>query len=102
VARDAEISDASFVRLRRAMDRVARAQSVLETMSAGSVGASGVGVEGDEMGMRQGVMGQMAMRQLAIRDAVEFLARGWPDEYPDGAVEWLIAGVVDSRRGLTR
>jgi hypothetical protein len=34
-ARDQQISDASFVRLRRAMDRVACAQSVLESMRVG-------------------------------------------------------------------
>ncbi|MGT2469280.1 hypothetical protein [Paraburkholderia terrae] len=72
-ARDRGISDASFVRLRRAMDRVACAQSLVESMRAGSVGASD-----DETGMR-------------MRDAVELLARGWPEDYPAGAVEGLIA-----------
>jgi hypothetical protein len=87
-ARGSKISDANFVRLRRAMDRVACAQSVLETMMAESVGA-----KCDETGMR------MRMR---MREAVELLARGWPEDYQAGAVEWLMtverAVVVLSRR----
>jgi hypothetical protein len=71
-SRDLQISDASFVRLRRAMDRVACAQSVLEAMGAGSVGASD-----DEWALR-------------MRKAVDLLARGWPQDYPEGAVEWLL------------
>lgn len=43
-ARDSGLSDASFVRLRRAMDRVAGAQRVLETLGAWSVGASDDGM----------------------------------------------------------
>ncbi|MGF6607807.1 hypothetical protein OKW45_002707 [Paraburkholderia sp. WSM4175] len=73
-ARDAGISDASFVRLRRAMDRVACAQAVLKTMGAESVGASGE---------------ETAHRVLRVREAVELLARGWPEDYPTGAVEWV-------------
>ncbi|WP_341313777.1 hypothetical protein WN982_20840 [Paraburkholderia sp. IMGN_8] len=71
-ARDLQISDANFVRLRRAMDRVARAQSVLETMRVGSVGASG------------------AETVLRVREAVKLLAAEWPEDYPAGAVEWLL------------
>jgi hypothetical protein len=37
-SRDLQISDASFVRLRRAIDGVACAQSLLESTGAGSVG----------------------------------------------------------------
>ncbi|MBC8752585.1 MULTISPECIES: hypothetical protein [Paraburkholderia] len=59
-SRDLQISDSSFVRLRRAMGRVACAQSLLETMRAGSVGA------GDE---------ETALRVLRVRAAVELLAR---------------------------
>ncbi|MGF6924259.1 hypothetical protein [Paraburkholderia sp. 40] len=73
-ARDAGISDASFVRLRRAMDRVACAQTVLETVRVASVGA--------EYGESDAVM--------RLREAMELLARGWPEDYPDGAVEWLL------------
>jgi hypothetical protein len=39
-ARDREISDANFVRLRRALDRSACAQSVLEPNGAENFGAS--------------------------------------------------------------
>jgi hypothetical protein len=60
-ARDAGISKASFMCLRRAMDRAACAQSVLETVRADSEGAA------DEL--------------EAMREAVELLARGWPDEH---------------------
>lgn len=69
-ARDAGISDASFVRLRRAMDRVGCVQSVLETMKVERVGVS---------------RNETALR---VRAAVELLARGWPEDYPAGAVEW--------------
>ncbi|MFM0100872.1 hypothetical protein PQQ87_35120 [Paraburkholderia nemoris] len=59
-ARDVQISNAGFARLRRAMDRVVCAQSILETMRVERVDASG-----DEtligMGMR-------------VRDAEELLA----------------------------
>jgi hypothetical protein len=58
-ARDAGIPDAGFVRLRRAIDRVACAQTVLETMREGSVGAS------DE---------ETALR-VRMREAVDLLAR---------------------------
>lgn len=73
-ARDAGISDASFVRLRRAMDRVSCAQSVLEALGAGSVGAS------DR---------EWALR-MRMREAVELLARERPEDYPVGAVVWLV------------
>ncbi|WP_353555012.1 hypothetical protein [Paraburkholderia terrae] len=34
----------------------------------------------------------MAVRmRTRVREAVELLARGWPEDYPVGAVEWLIA-----------
>ncbi|WP_421376472.1 hypothetical protein ACOCG7_00980 [Paraburkholderia sp. DD10] len=80
-ARDAGISDASFVRLRRAIDRVACAQSVLEAMGVRSAGASSVTAS----------RGETRVRQMATRDAVDLLAREWPADYPAGAVEWLIA-----------
>ncbi|AXF10002.1 hypothetical protein CUJ91_18450 [Paraburkholderia graminis] len=73
-ARHQQISDASFVRLRRALDRLACAQAVLAAMSAGSVGTSS-----GETGM-----------PMQMRDAVELLAREWPEEYPAGAVEWVL------------
>ena len=75
-ARDAGISDASFVRLRRAIDRIACAQSILGAMRAGKVGA-----ENDDAEMRVG---------MEVREAVELLVREWPEDYPVGAVEWLL------------
>lgn len=71
-SRDLQISDTSFVRLRRAMDRVACAQTVLETMRSGSGG-----VNAGDAGMR-------------MREPVELLEREWPEDYPAGAMEWLI------------
>ena len=49
------------------------AQAVLAAMRAGTLGAS------DDVWA------------LRMREAVELLARGWPEDYPAGAVEWLIA-----------
>jgi hypothetical protein len=62
------------VRLRRALDRLTCAQAVLAAMSAGSLGASD-----DEWALR-----------ARMREAVELLTRGWPEDYPAGAVEWLL------------
>jgi hypothetical protein len=70
-ARDLGISDASFVRLRRALDRVAVAQTLL--------GASA------EIGCKEGASG------AAMRAAVEFSVSEWPED-PAGAVEWPLAG----------
>ncbi|MFL9922054.1 hypothetical protein PQR75_43500 [Paraburkholderia fungorum] len=69
-ARDAGISDASFERLRRAMDRLACAQAVLEAMGMGSMDVSD---------------GDFALR-VQMREAVELLARGWP-EPTEGTLE---------------
>jgi hypothetical protein len=65
-------SDASFVRLRRALDRVAGAHVLM--------GASA------EIGCMEGASG------AAMRATVESLASEWPEDYPAGAVEWLLAG----------
>jgi hypothetical protein len=80
VARELRLSDASFLRLRRALDRLNCAQSILEAMRAEeSCGETGV---------------PMQMRRR-MRDAVDLLAKGWPEDYPAGAVEWLL---LDGRR----
>ncbi|MFM0232882.1 hypothetical protein [Paraburkholderia sediminicola] len=55
-------------RLRRALDRLTCAQAVLAAKSAG-MGASDY---------------ELALR---MREAVDLLARGWPEDYPAGAVE---------------
>lgn len=96
VARELRLSDASFRRLRRARDRLACAQRLLETAreiagsAAGRTGASTVeGNTGDSLGAIS----------AATRKAVELLAREWPDDYPAGAVEWLILGGGERVRG---
>jgi len=71
-ARDLRISDTGFVRLRRALDRVAVAQTL--------PGAS------TEIGFKEDASG------AAMRAGVEFLASEWPDDNPAGAVERLLAG----------
>jgi len=71
-ARDLGISDASFMRLRRALDRVAGAQVLMEAST--------------EIGCKEGASG------AAMRATVESLASEWPEDYPTGAVEWLLAG----------
>jgi hypothetical protein len=65
-------------RLRRALDRMACAQSVLESMRTDGAAA---GIDG-------------SAAELRMREAVGLLAREWPEDYPAGAVEWLIAGGV--------
>ena len=88
-ARDLALSDASFIRLRRARDRVACAQTLLETVSetAGKTAdAAGTSPTGGEAERDLGTIIAAAMRE-----AVELLAREWPEEYPVGAVECLLA-----------
>lgn len=87
-ARDMQISDSSFIRLHRAMDRVACAQTLLESVSeiAGTTAdAAGTSLTGSEAERDLGTIA------TAMREAVELLAREWPEDYPDGAVEWLMA-----------
>lgn len=63
-------------RLRRALDRIACAQSVLE-----SIGADSAEARDDAAG---------AEAELRMREAVELLAREWPEDYSAGAVEWTM------------
>jgi replicative DNA helicase len=98
--RSARMSDASFVRLRRARDRVACAQTLLGTVSeiAGTTAdASGTSPTRSEVGRDLGTIIAAAMRE-----AVELLAREWRDEYPEGAVEWLLLQPRDVRRAVER
>jgi len=87
-SRDLALSDAGFIRLRRARDRVACAQTLLESVSeiagktADAAGTSPTGGEAERD------LGTIA---AAMREVVELLARGWPEEYPAGAAEWLMA-----------
>jgi len=94
-ARDAGISDASFVRLRGAMDRIACAQRFLETLLR-EIAAMGCSRErlraevGDVRG-EQVATGQPAMQRAdavgEIRAVVELLAKEWPDEYSAGSLK---------------
>jgi hypothetical protein len=72
VTRELGLRSEMLERLRRALDRLACAQAVLAAMSAGSMGASD-----DEWALR-------------MREAVDLLAGRWPEDYPAGAVEWLL------------
>jgi tetratricopeptide (TPR) repeat protein len=86
-ARDLGITDASFIRLQRARDRLVCVQGLLETMAeidgkATSGQAGPLEVDGDAEGELEAIA-------TAMRGAVELLTREWPEDYPDGAVEWL-------------
>ena len=61
-------------RLRRALDRMACAQSVLESMRTDGTAA---GIDCSAAGLR-------------MSEAVGFLAKEWPEDYPAGAVELLL------------
>jgi len=74
VARELGLRGEMCERLRRALDRIACAQSVLETVCTEALGAKKGG----------------ATAELRVREAVGLLAREWPEEYPAGAVEWLL------------
>lgn len=111
VARDTRIPDASFIRCRRALDRVACAQAVLEAMRKNARCSLAEGT-GDMLVDAMPGMGRMAswgirppaMRvaqdtvhaveaNAEIRTAVELLAKGWPEDYPAGAAEWQLLKV---------
>lgn len=78
VTRELGLREEMGGRLRRALDRIACAQRVLET----------TGPDGAEAGT------EGATSKLRVREAVELLAREWPEEYPAGAVEWLVASSI--------
>jgi hypothetical protein len=73
VTRELGLRDQMRERLRRALDKMACAQSVLET----------IGADGAEAGLNS------EMAELRMREAMGLLAREWPEEYPAGA-EWLL------------
>jgi hypothetical protein len=81
VSRELGLREEMCERLRRAFDRIACAQSVLES----------IGPDGAEAG-KDG-----AAAEVRMRAAVVLLAREWPEDYPAGAVEWGIAQEVDGR-----
>jgi hypothetical protein len=90
-ARDLGIADASLVRLQRARDRLICVQGLLEeAMPAVTAGvtAGRSHTDGDvETGVRP--------IAAAMREAVGLLAREWPQDYPAGAVEWLVAAKAE-------
>ncbi|CAB3779158.1 hypothetical protein LMG28138_00813 [Pararobbsia alpina] len=87
-ARDFALSDASLVRLRRAMDRVACAQRLVETVRA--VAGGGTGAPTAESSGDSQAEDSLRVISAAMRAEVELLAKGWPEDYPAGAVEWLL------------
>jgi hypothetical protein len=98
-ARDLGIADASFVRLKRARDRLACAQRLLEeampavSSRKSSSTAARLQADGD-------TESEMGGTTTAMREAVELLAREWPEDYPSGAVEWLVA--AEPERSLAK
>ncbi|MFM0324918.1 hypothetical protein [Caballeronia glebae] len=101
VARELGLKDGMRERLGRALDRVECARGVVEAMREVGVwrlgqapeevrsGSSGCGdrdVGADEDHRRDDALDAMER----VRDAVELLAGDWPQDYPEGAVEWLI------------
>jgi hypothetical protein len=95
VSRDLALSDASFVRLRRASDRVACAQTLLETV--GEIASKTAGVAGTSPTGGEAERDLGTIIAAAMREAVELLAREWQEEYPAGAVEWLLIGKLERR-----
>ncbi|QIE22901.1 hypothetical protein SBC2_09140 [Caballeronia sp. SBC2] len=65
------------------MDRIAWAQSRVESMRVSSAGTKGDETE---------------MWEMLMREAVELRARGWPEDYPAGAMEWLLVELTTPRR----
>lgn len=101
VARESGLKDEMRERLRRAFDRVGCAQGVLEAMREAGVRQSGrrsadVSAEGRGCGGRDVDASEDHGRDDAldamerVRGAVELLAGDWPQDYPEGAVEWHI------------
>jgi len=84
VSRELGLQDEMRERLRRALDRMACTQSVLETIELDGTDA--------------GTVGENA--ELRMREALELLAREWSEENPAGAVEGLL--VFESGGGSAR
>ncbi|SAL78843.1 hypothetical protein [Caballeronia telluris] len=74
-------------RLRRALDRLGCARGVVEAMREGQ---GPVEANGEDDHERPGDCAEHYRPVLErVRGALELLAEGWPQDYPDGAVEWL-------------
>ncbi|MGU7784435.1 hypothetical protein [Burkholderia sp. PU8-34] len=88
VLRDLGIADASVVRLQRARDRLVCVQWLLEQTAMAVTRRAAGRSRPDDYAESDGQKKAIA---AAMREAVELLAREWPDDYPAGAVEWLLA-----------
>jgi hypothetical protein len=99
VARELGLKDEMRERFRRALDRVEFARGVLGTVreNAGSEGAwkelpTERGARGSANGEPQGDYendNPIGGKRRAW-SAMKLLAEEWPQDYPEGAVEWLI------------
>lgn len=72
VRRELGLSEEMVERLQRAMDRLDCAQAILDSEGRRRFG-NNAGEHWEQVG-----------------DAVRLLAENWPQEYPEGAVEWLL------------
>jgi hypothetical protein len=101
VTRELGLRNEMLERLQRALDRMACAQAVLETVR--EIAATGCSqrqlrADGDNVdGERVATARVNAVR--VMRAAVGLLAREWPDDYPVGAVEWRMLEEA-AREGL--
>jgi hypothetical protein len=78
-------------RLRRALDRLNCALSVLEAV--GGRWVAGTLERGGSEGLDDaGCVGDAALGH--VQNAMKLLAEGWPQDYPDEAVEWRLLGKV--------
>jgi hypothetical protein len=82
VRRELSLSEAMVERLQRAVDRLHCAQAILEAEGRRRFGNS----DGEHW--------------TQLGEAVRLLAESWPQEYPEGAVEWRLLGTP--RAGMLR
>jgi hypothetical protein len=99
VARELGLKDEMRERLRRALDRVECARGVLETVRENAGSEAAWKELPTERGARGSANGEpqedyendnpIDAKERAW-GAMELLAEEWPQDYPEGAVEWLI------------
>lgn len=82
VPRELGLSEETVERLQRAMDRLDCAQAILDAAGRNRPRNS-AGVHWEQ-----------------VRHAVRLLTGNWPQEYPEGAVEWLVLWNRDTARAL--
>lgn len=73
VRRELCLGEQMIERLQRALDRLGCARSILEAVGTRRLGDNG------------GALWEQTS------EAVRVLAENWPEDYPEGAVEWLLA-----------